>query len=170
MVILYWQVGQRIRAEVLEEKRAAYGEEIVVTLSQQLAEEFGKGNLSRMMRLAEVFPDKQIVVTLSQQLTWSHFVAILPFNDPLQRDFYAELCRVERWSVRTLRHKINGMLFERTALSTKPTKLARQELAALRKQDKLTPDLVFRDPYRGSAKTHHHRRGRPPYRSALLSS
>src|SRR5580704_11651512 len=57
------------------------------------------------------------------------------------------MCRVERWSVRTLRAKIQSMLFERTALSRKPAKLAQQELAALREEDKLTPDLVFRDPY-----------------------
>src|SRR6185437_8532229 len=63
------------------------------------------------------------------------------------RDFYAEMCRVERWSVRTLRQKINGMLFERTALSKKPQKLAAQELEELRTTDQLSPDLVFRDPY-----------------------
>jgi predicted nuclease of restriction endonuclease-like (RecB) superfamily len=80
-------------------------------------------------------------------LGWSHFVEIIPLKDELQRDFYAEMCRVERWSVRTLRQKIGGMLFERTALSRKPGELAKQELAALRDEDKLTPDLVFRDPY-----------------------
>ncbi len=52
-----------------------------------------------------------------------------------------------RWSVRTLRKKIDGMLFERTALSKKPDQLIRQELDALREEDQLTPDLVFRDPY-----------------------
>ena len=86
-------------------------------------------------------------MTLSQQLSWSHFVSILPVKDSLAREFYAEMCRVERWNVRTLRNKIDGMLFERTALSKKPEKLARIELDNLRKEDKLTPDLVFRDPY-----------------------
>ena len=57
------------------------------------------------------------------------------------------MCRLERWSVRTLQAKIAGMLFERRALSKKPAELARRELAALRDQDKLSPDLVFRDPY-----------------------
>ena len=65
----------------------------------------------------------------------------------LHREFYAEMCRIERWSVRTLRDKIGGMLFERTALSRKPEELARQELAKLRETDQLSPDLVFRDPY-----------------------
>ena len=78
---------------------------------------------------------------------WSHFIEIIPLKNDLQRDFYAEMCRVEQWSVRRLREKIGGMLFERTALSKKPVSLARLELAALRTEDKLTPDLVFRDPY-----------------------
>lgn len=65
----------------------------------------------------------------------------------IQRDFYAEMGRIERWSVRTLRKKIDGMLYERTAISKKPEKLIEKDLAALREEDRLTPDLVFRDPY-----------------------
>ncbi len=80
-------------------------------------------------------------------MSWSHFVEIVRLPDSLQRDFYAEMCCLERWSVRTLLAKIQSMLFERTALSKKPAELAKQELAALRHQDQLTPDLVFRDPY-----------------------
>jgi predicted nuclease of restriction endonuclease-like (RecB) superfamily len=152
LVLLYWEVVRRIQSEILKKhERAAYGEEIVSTLSRQLGAEFGDGfsrpNLFRMVRFAEVFPDQQIVSALSRQLGWSHFVEIVPLDDPLKREFYAEMCRVERWSVRTLRAKVQGMLFERTALSKKPTALARKELAALREQDTLTPDLVFRDPY-----------------------
>jgi len=57
------------------------------------------------------------------------------------------MCRIERWSTRTLEKKIQGMLFERTAISKKPDKLIRHELDHLRTEDKLTPDMVFRDPY-----------------------
>ena len=150
-VLLYWNIGKRIREDVLHHKRAAYGEAIVATLSQQLTTEYGRGysksNLSRMMGLAEAFPDPEIVATLSQQLSWSHFVAILPLEDPLKRDFYAELCRAERWDVRTLRHKIGHLLFERTAVSKQPDELIARDLAALRDEDRMTPDLVFRDPY-----------------------
>jgi predicted nuclease of restriction endonuclease-like (RecB) superfamily len=71
----------------------------------------------------------------------------LPLEKPLQRDFYAEMCRIERWSVRTLRQKIDSMLYERTALSKKPDELMRLELDALRDEDRVSPDLVFRDPY-----------------------
>jgi predicted nuclease of restriction endonuclease-like (RecB) superfamily len=151
LVLLYWEVGRRIRTEILKEKRAGYGEEILSTLSKELTADFGRGyswpNLSRMVRFADVFPDRQIISELSRQLGWSHFVEIVPLDDELKREFYAEMCRVERWSVRILRAKIQSMLFERTALSRKPTALAKQELAALRDQDTLTPDLVFRDPY-----------------------
>jgi predicted nuclease of restriction endonuclease-like (RecB) superfamily len=100
-----------------------------------------------MVQFSEVFPDFQIVATLSRQFGWSHFVLLIALDHDLAREFYAELCRVERWSVRTLRDKIRGMLFERTAISKKPAELARQELAKLRDEDQLTPDLVFRDPY-----------------------
>jgi len=151
LTLLYWQIGNRIRQDILKEKRADYGEKIISTLSIQLVKEFGNGfsrpNLFRMVRFAEVFPDGKIVSTLSRQLSWSHFVEIIPFKDDLQRDFYAEMCRIERWSVRTLRKKIDGMLYERTAISKKPEKLIEKDLAALREEDRLTPDLVFRDPY-----------------------
>lgn len=151
IVQLYWHIGQRIRRDILGQKRAEYGQGIVATLSKELTAEFGQGfsvpNLSRMMALAEAFPDGAILSTLSKELGWSHFVELLPLNKPLQRDFYAEMCRIERWSVRMLRQKISSMLFERTALSKKPAKLAALELKQLRDEDTLTPDLVFRDPY-----------------------
>lgn len=151
LTILYWQIGKRINEEILKGERAEYGEEIVATLSRQLAEAYGRGfaekNLRRMVQFAEAFPDQQIVAALLRQLGWTHFTLIIPFKDPLQRDFYAEMCRIEGWSTRTLRKKINGMLYERTALSKKPEKLIRRELDALREEDKLTPDLVFKDPY-----------------------
>ena len=151
LTMLYWRIGRRINQEFLKDGRAQYGEEIVSTLSRQLAVEYGRGfsakNLRHMIRFAEVFADEAIVSTLWRQLSWSHFKEIIYQKDALQRDFYAEMCRVERWSVRTLRKKIDSMLFERTALSKKPDELIRIELDALRNEDRLTPDLVFRDPY-----------------------
>ena len=90
------------------------------SLSAQLTAEYGRGfsrqNLFRMIQFAEVFPDEEIVSSLMRQLSWTHLIYIIPLDDPLKRDFYAEMCRLERWSVRTLRAKIGGMLFERTAL------------------------------------------------------
>jgi len=151
MVSLYWNIGKRIREDILKDKRAGYGERIVATLSQHLTREYGRGftkaALFRMMQFAELFPDMRIVASLMRQLSWTHFLQLLPLKDSLKRGFYAEMCRVEKWNVRTLRAKIGGMLYERTALSRKPAKLAALELQKLKDDDKFTPDLVFRDPY-----------------------
>ena len=151
LVAVYWRIGQRIRTDILKEKRGGYGERIVHSLSGELTAEFGRGftktNLFNMVRFAEVFPDAKIVHALSEQLSWTHLRRIIYLDEPLKRDFYAEMCRIERWNTRTLNQKIQSMLFERTALSKKPDKLMAMELKKLREEDKLSPDLVFRDPY-----------------------
>ena len=151
LTMLYWKMGKRISDELLQSKRADYGKQIVVTLSRQLEEGYGKGfeekNLRRIVQFAEVFPDEQIVISLVRQLSWSHFITLIPIRDELPRDFYTEMCRIERWSVRTLRDKIDSMLYERTAISKKPELLIKKELKALREDNVLTPDLVFRDTY-----------------------
>lgn len=151
LTMLYWQVGIRIRREILQGKRARYGEKVVAAVATRLEVEFGRGfgekNLRRMVQFAEQFPDEQIVAALLRQLGWTHFTLLLPIKDPLRREFYAEMCRIERWNTRTLQKKIQSMLFERTALSRQPEQLAQLEIKALRERDKLTPDLVFRDPY-----------------------
>ncbi len=151
LTMLNWRVGKRIREEVLLGERAEYGKQIIVSLVRQLTVDYGKSftekNLRRMIQFAEVFSNEEIVVLLIRQLSWTHFIALIPIKEDIKRDFYAEMCRVERWSVRTLRSKINSMLFERTAISKQPESVARVEVDTLRKEDKLTPDLVFRDPY-----------------------
>jgi len=151
LTMLYWRVGNRISKEVLKGKRGEYGMKIVSTVSRQLEREYGNGysikNIRHMIRFAESFTDELIVSTLSRQLSWSHFKEIIYLKQPLQKEFYAEMCRVERWSVRTLRQKISSMLYERTAISKKPEKLVQLELQNLREDDQMTPDLVFRDPY-----------------------
>lgn len=151
LTALYWQIGDRIRREILREQRAEYGAEIVSALGRQLSVEFGRGfsekSLRHMLRFVEVFPDFQIVSSLMRQLTWTHFLSLIYLKDPLQRDFYAEMCRLEKWSTRTLQSRVQSMLYERTAISKKPEKLIEQELEALREEDAFTPDLVFRDPY-----------------------
>jgi predicted nuclease of restriction endonuclease-like (RecB) superfamily len=116
-------------------------------LEGEYGSSFGEKNLRRMIQFAQIFPDEKIVVSLIRELSWTHFLALLPLKEPLQREFYAEMCRAQRWSVRTLREKIGGMLYERTVLSRKPAELARMELAALRDEDRMSTDLVLRDPY-----------------------
>ena len=115
LTLMYWRIGQRVRSEVLQGERAGYGEQIVATLSRQLA--------------------------------WSHFLELIYLKDQLARDFYAEMCRIERWSVRTLRERVASMLFERTALSKKPDELIRLELDTLHAQGDVTPPLLLKDPY-----------------------
>ena len=148
---LHWQLGQRILREVLQGQRARYGEEILPTLSAKLVPDYGKGfsarNLARMIRFAEVFPDERVVLALAQELGWSHFVEILPLKQPLEREFYAEMCRIERWSVRTLRERIGSQLYLRTAIAKKPEAVVTAQLSVLRNEGLLTPDMVLRDPY-----------------------
>ncbi len=151
ITVTYWNIGERINKEVLNNKRADYGKQIINSLNIQLVEEYGKGfstkYLRKMMRFAEIFPDFQIVASLMRQLSWTHFTIIIYLKTNLEREFYAQMCRVENWSVRTLRKKIDSMLFERTSISKKPEKLAELELKQLKEEDKLSPDLVFKDHY-----------------------
>ncbi|MBB3014213.1 PDDEXK nuclease domain-containing protein [Cupriavidus alkaliphilus] len=151
LTMLYWRVGQRIRSQVLDGRRAHYGEEVLPGLAAQLVKDYGNSfaekNLRRMVQFATTFPDQQIVVSLIRQLSWTHFVALIPLKDPRQRDFYAQMASAERWSVRTLRERIDSMLYERTMLSRKPEALIEQELAALRDVQRMSPSLVMRDPY-----------------------
>jgi predicted nuclease of restriction endonuclease-like (RecB) superfamily len=148
--LLYWYVGRRLLKENLQDGRAAYGKRILATVSRELFTEFGEGftlrSLYRSIQFFELFPHETIVSTLSAQLSWSHFIELLPLKDPLARDFYAEMCRIERWDVRTLRQKIGGMLFQRTALSRNTKAVISSEIANLR-DGRMTPDTVFRDPY-----------------------
>jgi predicted nuclease of restriction endonuclease-like (RecB) superfamily len=151
LVHLYWKIGSRIHKDVLAQRRAEYGRQIIAALGRHLEAEFGRGfgekNLHRMVQFAEAFPNDEIVAALRRQLGWTHFRALLPIHDATKRAFYAEMCRVEGWSTRMLQQKIDAMLYERTALSKKPTRLIQQELGDLRAKDLLTPDLVFKDPY-----------------------
>jgi len=107
IALLYWNIGKRIRVDILKEKRADYGQRIVSALSIKLSKEYGTGfaekNLRRMIQLAEVYPDEKIVVSLIRQLSWTHFLAIIPLKDPLQRDFYSEqveLLQLEKSGIR----------------------------------------------------------------------
>lgn len=148
---LYWAIGKRIREEVLHQQRAQYGKQTIRQLSEQLTAEFGKGfsvaNLTNAIELAHLYPDEATIQTLSEQFSWSHLVTLIYIKDELKREFYTQMTRLERWSVRQLRQKLDGMLYERTAISQQPQETIRRELLHLREDNQLTPDLVFRDPY-----------------------
>ena len=152
LTMMYWNIGHRVNVEILGNERAAYGKQIVAQVSRQLQVEYGsKGfelrSIRRMMQFASEFPDEQIVSAVSTQLTWSHIIEILPLKDSLQREFYLTLSSSERWGIRRLRKEIDSMLYERTAIATKPDELVRHELEELRNDNVLSPDLVFKSPY-----------------------
>jgi len=152
LTMMYWHVGERINREVLGNQRADYGKQIVSAVSTQLQAEYGvKGfeprSIWRMMQFAQEFPDVAIVSAVSTKISWSHIIEILPLKDELQREFYLTLASSERWSVRRLREQIDGMLYERTAIATKPEELIKSELANLREDNVMSPDLVFKSPY-----------------------
>ena len=150
--MMYWHIGERINREILGNQRAEYGKQIVSAVSTQLQAEYSKKGFEprsiwRMMQFAQEFPDEQIVATVSTQLSWSHVIEILPLKDNIQREFYLTLAASEKWKVRQLRKEIDGMLFERTAIASKPDELVKKELSTLRDDNVMSPDLVFKSPY-----------------------
>jgi predicted nuclease of restriction endonuclease-like (RecB) superfamily len=151
LTMLYWNIGMRVNSEILQGKRAEYGEEIIKTLSHALTAQYGKGwgekQLRNYIRFANVFPNNSIVYSLSRQLSWTHFRQLLYIQDDLKREFYIEICKLEHWSVRQLQDRINSMLYERTAISKKPEETIKNELEQLKENSLLSPELVFRDPY-----------------------
>jgi len=152
MSILYWKIGKKINEEIDGQNRSEiYGKQIVATLWRQLTEDYGTAfsekNLRRMMQFAEEFPDEKIVVSVIQQLSWSHIKMLIPIEDPLKRAFYIEMCKLERWSVRIFQERIQSMLYERTAISKKPELTIKNDLELLKNEHQISPDLVFRDPY-----------------------
>jgi len=150
LTLMYWQIGKYINDDILKNKRAHYGKEIVQTLSEQLTKEFGKGysarNLADMVKFAQTFSNIQILQTLSAKLTWSHFKQIIYIEDNLKRDFYIGMIKLDSWSTRTLKDKIDSQLYERTALSKKPDDLISYEIEQLNKGE-LTPNIILKDPY-----------------------
>ena len=96
---LYWNIGTRINKDILKNERAEFGKQIVATLSRQLIFEYVSNfevkNLRRMIQFANQFPDLENVAKLWRQLSWSHFKLLIPQKDEIQRDFYAQMCRIE---------------------------------------------------------------------------
>jgi predicted nuclease of restriction endonuclease-like (RecB) superfamily len=151
LTLLYWQVGRRIQAEVLGGERAGYGQQVISSLARRLTVDYGRGwsekQLRHCLRAAETFPDEASVSAVRRELSWTHIKTLIYIDDPLKRDFYVELCRLEGWSSRQLQERINSMLFERSAISKKPEETVRHDLTQLRQEQKVSPDLLLKDPY-----------------------
>ncbi len=146
---LYWSIGNHIITEIQYETYSQHGQQILATLSQRLTEKFGKGYtysaLTRMIKVAQAY-NEEMFATLSQELSWSHFIELVSIENTTKRLFYQQMCIVENWSVRTLRQKEDSMLFERTVIAAKPED---EILQTLQKTDNtnLSPDLVFKNTY-----------------------
>lgn len=152
MTIMYWHIGDRINRELLGNERATYGKQIIANLSRRLTEQYGgnqfsEKNLNRMRLFAERFNDLSIWTPLVSKLPWSHFLQVMSVNGDLARNFYLTMAADQRWSKRTLKAKIDGMLYERTAISKRPEAVITDMLNELRDERKMTADLVFQDPY-----------------------
>jgi predicted nuclease of restriction endonuclease-like (RecB) superfamily len=151
LTLLYWKVGRRVRKDVLGGERAGYGQELIAALARRLTAEYGRGwseqQLRHCLRAAEVFPDEAILSAVRRELSWTQIKTLMYLDAPLKRDFYAELCRLERWSSRQLNERIQSMLFERSALSRNPDDVIRSELSKVKAARQLSPDLVLKDPY-----------------------
>ncbi len=151
LILLYWKVGNRVRKDVLNNSRAEYGKQIVKKLSNKLTIEYGRGwsenQLRHCIRSAETFQKEQILYAVRRELSWTHIRSLMYIDDILKRQFYMEMCIIERWDTRLLNNRIDSMLFERTAISKKPKKLIKKELDKLQKDNEVPDDLIFRNPY-----------------------
>ena len=151
MTMLYWNIGKDITENVLNNAKAEYGKSIIEKVSQKLVVEYGRGfgarNIFRMLKFYEYFSSYEKLSTVSTKLSWSHFVEILQISNELKREFYVTMCINEKWSVRTLRERINSALFERTAISKMPEQTIINDLALLNNENKMTTNMFFRDPY-----------------------
>jgi predicted nuclease of restriction endonuclease-like (RecB) superfamily len=151
LTLLYWNIGKSINDDVLKNDRADYGKKLILGLSLELSKRYGTGfnkrNLHSFIKLNTVLQDIKIVHTVCAQLSWSHIRTLIYIENQIKREFYLQMCKHERWSVRTLQDRIDSMLFERTAISKKPEQTIINELKVLETENKISPDLAFRDPY-----------------------
>lgn len=128
LTVTYWQVGQRINAEVLKGERAEYGKQVVASMAKDLVALYGRSfetrNLRRMMQFAEIFPEFKIVTPLATQLSWSHFTEVLKLKHEAARLFYLRQAAELTWGKRELRHQIERKAFERSEIADSKLELA----------------------------------------------
>ncbi len=150
LTLLYWHIGKEINA-YLQTADKGYGKKVTDALSKQLTARYGAGysrrNIYNFMLFNELYPNESIVHTLCAQLSWSHIRSVISIKDTLKRAFYIQMCQYERWSVRTLQNRISSRLYERTAISKKPEQTIVNDLEQLKSKQKMSADLIFKDPY-----------------------
>lgn len=121
LTLLFWKVGKRIKDEILKNERAEYGKQIVAAISAQLEANFGRNfsekNVRRMIQFTEQFPDFEIVVPLARQLSWSHFLILIPLKSKEALSYYSQKAVNENWGKRELRNQISRKAFERAEIA-----------------------------------------------------
>lgn len=146
----YWKIGKYIAGELDAIGEDKYGSMIVATVSRQLTEQFGKGytraGIFRMVKVARVFPEAEIVTTLSRQLTWSHFIELAEVSDPTKRLFYQQMSILYHWSVRQLRDQEDKMVYERSLIAAKPEDEQVKVLTTVA-DGEITPDIILKSSY-----------------------
>lgn len=119
--MMNWNIGKRIKEDILLNKRAEYGEQVLKRLAKKLRIRYGNGwgvqKLQHCVRAAYTFTNEEIMYAVRTQLSWTHLRSLMAVQNSLARQFYMEMCRIEHWSTRTLDEKIDAQLFERTAIS-----------------------------------------------------
>lgn len=149
--LLNFKVGEYINTFILEGDRAAYGKFIILKLSEQLNLNFGSGwsekHLRHCLRSAETFTEAQIVSAVQRQLSWTHIKILTYEKDVMKRDFYLEMAILNHWNTRTLSEQIDKMLYERTAIATKPYDCIEKAIDNLKEENIIHPDLIFKSSY-----------------------
>lgn len=148
--MMFWHIGHFINEDMGYQQYSAYGDKILATLSQRLTALYGKGYtysaVTRMMKVARIYNEEGMFATLSQTLTWSHFLELITIEDDTKRLFYQQMGIAEHWSVRQLRDKQDEMAYERSLIAAKPE----NEIITTLEQVSPThmePDAVLRNSY-----------------------
>jgi predicted nuclease of restriction endonuclease-like (RecB) superfamily len=151
VVITFWQVGKRVNDFVLDNQRAEYGKQIVVTLSRQLQTIYGNNfeekNFRRMLQFASEFQDFENVVTLSRYLSWSHFLTIIPLQTTEKQQYYAIQAATQSWGVRELRKQIKNKAFERTEIANSQLLPNKNDMRDIFKDPYFLNSLGIKDGY-----------------------
>ena len=144
MVEAYWLIGKRIVEQQGGAERAEYGSRLIKKLSERLTADYGKGftvtNLKNMRLFYLTFQKGQ---TLSDQLSWSHYCALIKVENPNAREFYLQETLKANYSVRQLQRQINTHFYERLLSSQNKSSVA----AEIQTLEPKTPEDIIRDPY-----------------------
>ena len=134
----YYNVGK-----LLSEAGKHYGEGIIKEYSDKLTKEFGKGfTFTSLTRMKKFFFLIEKLATLSQQLSYGHYVELLPIKKIEKIKYYITICEQNNLSVRQLREHIKNKEYERLDEQTK-LKLIKDE--KLEVQDTIKNPIIIKN-------------------------